>query len=1004
MSPLLGSTGGSSEYSFRGTLDDWPNDFTSALTSQNITGLTPSGPFPVANITVTGINYKARVTVDNPEALLSIDGGATYVSASPTSPDQDAVFVRDNTQIKIKLEQSSGSESDFNKTYIIPVKIGKRQATWTVTTRAIDETPNSFTFTPLLNQEVGVAVTSNLVTIAGLETGFLFPIFTTGDGSYYRNGAGPFISGDISNGDKIYLATQTPLTFSTPKTLSVSVGTFTTSWGVLTRDPDSSVDPFSFTGVSTATNLGFSYVSNQVTISGVDTGIGLTTRISGPNAFYEIRKSDNTLRYTDPLLPSAPSYWQSGVSTSFSGDKLWIKLDASTNYSTTTVGILTVSNESASYIVTTRPTPFNTIPSAFSFASLTDQARGALVSSASTTLVIVDNISGTFGTASISTSSSGISPQFSVNSTTTWVSPPSTAQVKNGDVIRLRMTTPNINGSDGVTSSSITFKVDGTDTRQNLPGGSGYLIQTGSQQATWNVSTIARSCPITTFTLSTVTGVSINTDNEVTFTPSGYNTDCQMTVSVTSDSLAYNFVAVNGSAITATKTLTNVAPGSSITLRVRASSSYLTDVTSTVTVSNTSSGVTPTSSYSTNWIVRTTGDTTPASASLVSNLSSVESGDTFTLTWSSINCTSVRSVSWTPTTPTQLNGSATLTAPVTAGTYSYTITLYANPFASNYGSLTPDGLNPNYVTATVSITVTEDTTPVFTPNDFTNLTGESISGIGLTSNTIIISDISVPLTGIITGSTGASFYDSGSPSGIITSLTLNSGNPITLKVNSSPDYLTTTTAYLTVKDSLANIKANKSFSVTTADCTPTTATSTFGTGLNTVTLNSYPNSRYVDLNGATDTVQLLYGDSATGGVVTFIGSATGYYNVSTGTTDAGYYKDFSVNNGNPVIVTWNKIIDIIYYAYTSSIQRPPTILEVNQLLLTNSPIGYFTAGGFYDALRASLTPGGIPADNNLARNTSFPIYNSCPATSVNSIIKSGSYVGFDTGTYPTPPP
>ncbi len=1025
--PLLGSSGGSSEYAYRGTLDDWPVDFSTSLSAQDLTGQNPTSTL-TATLTVTGLNYKARVIVENPNANLSIiseNGVAVnspYVLAREADP---AVLIRDNTVIRIRLQPTSGTLADFNKTYTIPVKIGKRQGTWTVNIRPVDETPNTITFPPLLDQDLGITTTSNTITVSGLEPGFSFPIVVSandglGNISFYKNGAGPGVTGTVVNGDQIYLSTLTPTTYLTARVFTVQVGTSSTSWSILTRGVDVGINAFNFTGIASATNLGTEYVSNSIQISGADAGptfdppnptldlTALPVTISGPNAFYEIRKSDNTLRYTDPLFPAAPNYWQNVLNYAYNGDRLQVKINASTSYSTAVVGILTVSNQSASYIVTTRPTPFNTIPSAFSFASLTDQPRGSLVSSASTTLVIVDNISGTFGTASISNSTSGISPEFQVTRggiTTTYTSA-QTAQVRNSDIITLRMTTPNTTANNGVSNSFITFRVNGTDTRQNFFSGNGYSITNGLQESTWNVSTIARSCPITTFTLDTATGVSTSTDRDITFTPSGYNTDCQMTVSVTSDSSIYNFVAVNGSPITATKTLTNVAPGSSITLRVRSSSLFLTDVTSTVTVSNSSSGVTPSSSYSTNWVVTTTGNTTPASATLSSNLSSVESGKPFTLTWSSINCTSVRSVSWSATPPTSGIGSTTLTAPVSAGIYPYNITLYANPFASNYSSFPTDlGTGIGYTTATTSITVIEDTTPLFTPNDFTNLTGVSISGIGLTSNTLVISDISVPLTGIITGNTGASFYDSGSPSGIITSLTLNSGNSITLKVDSSPDYLTTTTAYLSVKDSLGVVKANKSFSVTTADCTPTTSLVSFpsASGSDYVTLNSYTNARYTDLAGSTDTVQILYGDSVSGGIVTSFGSATNYYNLASPLPSAGYFQNYPTT-----IVTWSKLIDIIYYAYTSTLKRPPTIgspiSEVDSLLANNTPSAYATASAFFDAIVL-----GINADpnlNSISRNTSFPIYNSCPPppASTTSIIKVGTYSSITAGSYPIAPP
>lgn len=1031
MSPLLGSLGGSSEYAFRGTLDDWPNDFSASLSSQDLTGISPTTT-PVATLTVTGLNYKARVIVENPNITVRVlsevntntgigttavtDGRQVYALRRESDP---ALFIRDQSIIQLRLQPTSGTVNDFSKTYVGIATIGKRNATWIVGIRPIDETPNTITFNPLLDQELNAVVNSNTVTIGGLETGFSFPISATANQSgstisLYKNGS--LVSsgvGTVANGDQIYLSSQTPNSYETARTFTIQVGSVTTPWSFLTRAADSGIQPFSFIGFSSANLFSAEYISNQMTVSGADPGIGLTVRVSGPSAFYEIRTSGGSLRHIDPANPLAPNYWQSGISTAFTTDTIRVKINSasSPNYNTATVGILTVSDQSGSFIVTTRPTPIDTIPSAFTFTDLTNQVRGSVITSAPITLSGM--IAGTNGTASITSSTAGISAQFSVNGGA-WISSPGTANVAVGNTIALRMTTPNTATLDGVTSSSITFAVNGTDTTQNLAGGSGYLTINGSTSDTWTVGTAARTCPITSFTLTSPPAVQINSDNDITFTPAGYNTDCQMNVSVTSDSSLYNFIAVNGTPITATKTLTNVAPGSTVTLRVRASSSYVTSVTSTVTVSNASSGVTPQSSYSTNWVVTTTGDTTPASASLTSNLSTVEVGKPFTLTWASTNCTSVRSVSWSPTPPVSLNGSVSLNAPASVGNNTYTITLYANPFASN-AFTGPTGLlsdaNGYYVTATVTISVIDDTTPIFTPNNFTNLTGVPINTTQI-SDTIVISDISIPLDGTITGSTGASFYDAASPTGIILSKPLNSSDSITLKVNSSSSYLTTTTATLTVKNTLSpfDVKATKSFSVTTSDCTPTTTTVSFPSSLgsNYVTLNSYTNASYTNLNNnSVTTVQLLFDYSTS--IVTSVGSYTEYWNAQA--AGAGYFKFYSTTASliapnpqpDPVIITWDKIINIIYYAYTSSIQRLPTMTEVTNILFTEQPFGYNTATALFDKLVTDINV--IPTNNAIIRSTTVPIYNSCFAAggASNPIIKTGSYPLITAGTYPPNP-
>ena len=57
--PLLGSYGGSSEYAYRGTLDDFPNDFSFT----NLTNLNPGGVYVSDPVTITGINNKSIVII-----------------------------------------------------------------------------------------------------------------------------------------------------------------------------------------------------------------------------------------------------------------------------------------------------------------------------------------------------------------------------------------------------------------------------------------------------------------------------------------------------------------------------------------------------------------------------------------------------------------------------------------------------------------------------------------------------------------------------------------------------------------------------------------------------------------------------------------------------------------------------------------------------------------------------------------------------------------------------
>jgi hypothetical protein len=975
MSPLLGSSGGSSEYAFRGTLDDWPVDFAAALAAQNPPALIDPGIPITATLTITGLNYKARVIVNHPNATVRViselggipvtDGREVYAAREESDPP---LFIRDQSVISIRLQPTSGTLGDFNKDYVVSVKIGKRNGTWQAKTRDIDQTPTSFSFSPLIDQELGITTTSTItppVTIAGLENGFSFPISVTanqvgGNVKYFKNGVEFTTSSTVVNGDQIYLSTLTPSTYTTTRTFTVQVGNFTTSWGILTRDAVTTITPFSFTGISSANQSGFGYTSGFMTISGADPGIGLPVSMTGGS--FQILLSDGiTPRY--PAPPAPPPYWQTSPSTAFNGDRINVRVFSATippNYSTTTSGTLTVSDQSATFNVTTRPEPIDTIPQNLNnaFTDLTgpttSQDRGIIVQSNAITLSSMSP-AGATGTASIS-APAAITPQFNVNGSATWISPPTTAAVKNGDTIRLRMTTPIQDNAEGVATNTILFRVDGVDTTTNtstpIENPQGYTTFTGLAEDFWNVTTKARTCDVTPFTFSPnlVLDSQRNFDNTIDFTVGGYNSDCKMRVQVTSPTSSnYGFTRQNGVNIVGgpVTVLNNVAPGTVITLSVRASDLYVTDVTAVVTVTNVNVPVTitPERSYSTSWTIRTVADTTPATISLNPDATTlangVEIGSTFTLNWTTVNCTSLRSagINWTPPPSlTLLNGSSSpitapnitddLTYPISQP-FTYTISAYVNPSANNAGPL-PSDAGGKYITASTTVNVNQDTTPSFTPNQFnsqpdvepSNLT---VGGTNtLISNSVVVDNITVPLYASINTSLSSS-------SAFIfpNSLTkdINAGTSIQLQVNAAlangpVGYNVTTSAAVDFKDSAGNIKATRIFSVTTRSCqTSVTLGVRYPPGavINYVDLDYYQNATYSRLTG----------------------------------TPTGIVADnllisptFSSSNGNlrtladGSILGWSDAIAFLWNSFTLNAQRPPTNVEVNTALnsIVSSPL------------------------------------------------------------------
>lgn len=789
MSPLLGSAGGSSEYAFRGTLDDWPNAFDTVLSAQNLTGQTP-GTTVTATLTVGGINYKARLTVDYPNTTVSINGG-TPISAKDADPE---VFVRDNDVITINFEIPLTSVFSFNTLHVISVKLGKRSGTWSIRTRPIDATPNTFSFTNQPDLELSTLVTSNTVTFSGLEPNFDFDLSVGTGVTYYKNGV-ISTSSTITNGDTLYLETISPAIFSTLISYTVSAGGISsfgigggisTTWTITTRSGDSVPDAFTFTDVLQANDLGGIYTSNPITVSGVDAGplgpdpsadstavpVGINAAAVSIGGGYEIRDSFGNLRYNS--VPPGSEYFQNNVIGTYSttnyaylGDTIIVRLNSSPNYSTTRDITLDLNGVSDTYSVTTRPTPINTIPSAtgFSFTALTDQNRGSNIFSDTITLSGITT--GNVGIASITASTpAGIDPRFRVVRGGVEVKAYTAAEpfnVQSGDQITLRMTTPNPPGSDGVITSNMTFRVSGTNTEVNDVDRDGFTTTFGSRPTIWEVTTKARSCgPIVMTTFSNLVGVnavSQNTLIEQNFTPSGFEPDCGMVAILTSNSSEYNFTGIGNPivGIAATKRLENITSGVPIRVSTRSSNIFNGIVTTNVQITNEELGKpTPGFTSTSSWTIQTVGNTTPASISFSADPTQQEVDFNVTLSWNATNVISFRSASWTTATFASIGTtSVTMPAAVPLGIVtSFTISFYANPDAENANAGAPDPL-PNdaggyYVEGTVDVTVLNDLTPIFDPSVPPTIFSDPGTPQGngptfVTHEPIIVSDISAPI-------------------------------------------------------------------------------------------------------------------------------------------------------------------------------------------------------------------------------------------------------------------
>jgi len=828
--PLLGSYGGSSEYAYRGTIDDFPNDF--SFTNQ--TNAIPGDLFTSNQVTITGINNRALVRV-SAGASVSVNGGS-YVIPTEASP----VFIFNNQTLSVRIPSTSGQLTDFNKLYSANVSVGKKTALWEVRTKIVDVDPTPFTFTNQTNGEIGIAYTSNEITISGLEAGFSFPAdITSGSGQIIKNGGTGVPSVSIVNGDRIYLRLLAPFEYSEFPTGSgvktnrttVQVGSYSTSWSVSSRNVDVFINPFDFNDVNNAL-IKSVYTAESVnnlglvtTITGADQGIPLVTAVTGCELQVEQPSAGGGFSIRRPFST------QNAVV--FNGDKLTARITTGENFSETRIGIVTVSSERAQFIVTTRPRPIDTIPDAFTFTDITAN-RGATIESNEITLVGMTTFFDE-GTASITTGTTGGNAQFQVTRGTSIIRSFGTANtpVRNGDKIKLKITA----ASDQNITRTATFRVDGIDTNIAITG------TTGFRDDVWSVVSATRNCDITAFTLTTLNNVNRSTVQTISFTVDGFQSDCGMVVSASGGDLS-----VNGTAGPFSNNI-SVSPGTVVTLRVTSSSSFSTATTATVTVSNTSSGVIPNKSYSTTWTVNTVADNRATSVTLSANPTTVTVGNPVTLTWSSINAEVVTATTGEGFSTTLVTGTSQVT-PTTVGTQNYSITVRGPSSSSAPGPIT---------SAPVTVTVNPNNVPndfSFNPSSLTNQSKSAeVSALAQsnTNSSVSVSGLGadVTVTASLSGSAKNMTVNGGSR---VTSATVKNGDVIRVFIDNSSSASTTVTGTLNIGSK------SSSFTSRTSDCNSAITTKNYANNTVTVSFKAatvQPNGQalnlYTGVSGSTGT-------------------------------------------------------------------------------------------------------------------------------------------------------
>lgn len=244
------------------------------------TGVTIGALTTSAPVTIAGITVATGGTVSG--GAVSINGGA-FTSLPFTVNNGDSIRAQ---------HTSSGSGLTAVNTL---VTIGGVSDTFTSTTQAADTTPDAFTFTDIIDSPVGTVITSDPITVAGINAP---STITVTGGTYDKNGSGSFTSsaGTVVNGDTVRARHTSNAANSTATNTVVTIGgvsdTFTDTTlasggggGAVGNIVD---DDFEDRTVQSPISISGAWVTKGYTSVELDGTVAITNRAGAPAAMLAV--------------------------------------------------------------------------------------------------------------------------------------------------------------------------------------------------------------------------------------------------------------------------------------------------------------------------------------------------------------------------------------------------------------------------------------------------------------------------------------------------------------------------------------------------------------------------------------------------------------------------------------------------------------------------------------------------------------------------------------------
>jgi|GEM_PF-484068 len=191
---------------------------------------TPFSFSPVSNVALNTLVMSDSIVVlgINAPAAITVTGGEYSINGNPFTSLVGGV-VNNNDLVRVRVLSSS----QFQTSTTAVLTIDTVSAPFTVTTVAIDTTPDSFSFQPATGVLRNSVQTSAAITVSGINNPA--PISVTG-GSYSING-GPFVTtaGTVSNGASVTVRQTASRKFNTTTTATLTIGGVSGSYSVTTR-------------------------------------------------------------------------------------------------------------------------------------------------------------------------------------------------------------------------------------------------------------------------------------------------------------------------------------------------------------------------------------------------------------------------------------------------------------------------------------------------------------------------------------------------------------------------------------------------------------------------------------------------------------------------------------------------------------------------------------------------------------------------------------------------